>query len=134
MKLATFSHHSRTVIGVVSEDRILEFSAPDLPNNMREFLALGESGMQRAKQVLEAGGAGLPITDVQLLAPVSNPGKFLAIALNYADHIEESGGNRPAHQTWFNKQITCSWEMWSGLRLRSLASSKTGWSKSLGLR
>jgi 2-keto-4-pentenoate hydratase/2-oxohepta-3-ene-1,7-dioic acid hydratase in catechol pathway len=74
---------------------------------MLEFLQLGEAGMQTARHVLALGGTGVPIAEVQLHAPVLRPGKFLAIALNYADHVEESGGDRPAHQTWFNKQITC---------------------------
>jgi len=107
MKLVTFTHHSRTGIGVVSGEQILEFSAAGLPNNMLDFLQLGDSGMAGARQLLEAGGEGLPLAQVQLQAPVPKPGKFLAIALNYADHIEESGGNRPVYQTWFNKQSTC---------------------------
>jgi|TARA_Y100000310_G_scaffold339574_1_gene432660 2-keto-4-pentenoate hydratase/2-oxohepta-3-ene-1,7-dioic acid hydratase in catechol pathway len=107
MKLATFTHPSHGGIGVVSDDRILPLAAADLPDDMLQFLQLGDTGMSRAKQALQASQAGLPLAEVQLQAPVLRPGKFLAIALNYADHIEESGLDRPAHQTWFNKQITC---------------------------
>ncbi len=38
---------------------------------------------------------------------MARPPKFLAIGLNYADHIAESGLDRPAFPTFFNKQSTC---------------------------
>src|SRR6476646_1145668 len=47
-----------------------------------------------------------PLDDVRLLAPVQ-PRKFLAIGLNYADHIAESGMQAPEFPVFFNKQVTC---------------------------
>lgn len=47
------------------------------------------------------------IADVDLLAPVKRPPKFLAIGLNYAEHIDETGRDKPAFPTFFNKQSTC---------------------------
>jgi len=47
-----------------------------------------------------------PLEEVRLLAPVL-PRKFLAIGLNYADHIAESGMDAPKFPVFFNKQITC---------------------------
>jgi 2-keto-4-pentenoate hydratase/2-oxohepta-3-ene-1,7-dioic acid hydratase in catechol pathway len=44
--------------------------------------------------------------DVRLLAPVL-PRKFLAIGLNYADHVAESGMEAPEFPVFFNKQVTC---------------------------
>jgi 2-keto-4-pentenoate hydratase/2-oxohepta-3-ene-1,7-dioic acid hydratase in catechol pathway len=46
------------------------------------------------------------LEDVRLLAPV-RPRKFLAIGLNYADHIAESGMQAPEFPIFFNKQVTC---------------------------
>jgi 2-keto-4-pentenoate hydratase/2-oxohepta-3-ene-1,7-dioic acid hydratase in catechol pathway len=46
------------------------------------------------------------LEDVRLLAPVQ-PRKFLAIGLNYADHIAESGMDAPRYPVFFNKQVTC---------------------------
>ncbi|MGZ6725437.1 MAG: fumarylacetoacetate hydrolase family protein, partial [Solirubrobacteraceae bacterium] len=46
------------------------------------------------------------LADVRLLAPV-RPRKFLAIGLNYADHIAESGMEAPQFPVFFNKQVTC---------------------------
>ncbi len=49
----------------------------------------------------------VPLASAQLTAPVPRPPKFLAIGLNYAAHVAESGMKPPAHQLWFNKQSTC---------------------------
>jgi 2-keto-4-pentenoate hydratase/2-oxohepta-3-ene-1,7-dioic acid hydratase in catechol pathway len=46
------------------------------------------------------------LEDVRLLAPVT-PRKYLAIGLNYADHIAESGLQAPEVPFFFNKQVTC---------------------------
>jgi 2-keto-4-pentenoate hydratase/2-oxohepta-3-ene-1,7-dioic acid hydratase in catechol pathway len=36
-----------------------------------------------------------PLSEVTLLAPVERPGTVYAIGLNYAKHVEETGGQRP---------------------------------------
>jgi len=47
----------------------------------------------------------LPLSEVKLLAPIGRPGKILAIGLNYADHIAESGLQPPEQQVWFSKHV-----------------------------
>lgn len=47
------------------------------------------------------------LADVELLAPVPRPPKFLAIGLNYADHVAETGREAPSFPVFFNKQVTC---------------------------
>jgi 2-keto-4-pentenoate hydratase/2-oxohepta-3-ene-1,7-dioic acid hydratase in catechol pathway len=47
-----------------------------------------------------------PLEQVRLLAPVQ-PRKYLAIGLNYSDHIAESGLQAPEVPFFFNKQVTC---------------------------
>jgi 2-keto-4-pentenoate hydratase/2-oxohepta-3-ene-1,7-dioic acid hydratase in catechol pathway len=48
----------------------------------------------------------LAMRDLRLLAPITRPGKIMAIGLNYADHIAESQLGTPEHQLWFTKAIT----------------------------
>jgi 2-keto-4-pentenoate hydratase/2-oxohepta-3-ene-1,7-dioic acid hydratase in catechol pathway len=55
-----------------------------------------------------AGAPRVPLANAVLAAPVLRPPKFLAIGLNYAKHVAESGTPAPAHQLWFNKQSTCA--------------------------
>jgi 2-keto-4-pentenoate hydratase/2-oxohepta-3-ene-1,7-dioic acid hydratase in catechol pathway len=44
-----------------------------------------------------------PLEDVRLLAPV-RPRKFLAIGLNYADHIAESGMDAPEYPVFLTSR------------------------------
>ena len=46
------------------------------------------------------------LEEVRLRAPV-HPRKFMAIGLNYADHLAESGMEAPKFPVFFNKQVTC---------------------------
>jgi 2-keto-4-pentenoate hydratase/2-oxohepta-3-ene-1,7-dioic acid hydratase in catechol pathway len=54
----------------------------------------------------DAPGERHALADVRLLAPVT-PRKYLAIGLNYRDHIAESALQAPEVPFFFNKQVTC---------------------------
>jgi 2-keto-4-pentenoate hydratase/2-oxohepta-3-ene-1,7-dioic acid hydratase in catechol pathway len=73
---------------------------------MVAFLEAGPDALSAAHEAL-AGGPRLPLADVRLEAPIARPPKFLAVGLNYADHVAESGMKAPEHPTIFNKQSTC---------------------------
>ena len=109
MKLATFTTHGRARVGVVRDDAIADLSvlAPALPTEMAALLAAGPDALATARNAAEQAHTLLALGEVTLLAPVLRPGKVLAIGLNYADHIAESGLARPEHPTVFNKQSTC---------------------------
>ena len=79
MKLCRFQIGGRTRDGIVEGGFVVERDVPATHH------ALGE---------------------VRLLAPVQ-PRKYLAIGLNYADHIAESGLEAPEVPFFFNKQVTC---------------------------
>lgn len=64
-------------------------------------------GLVEGDEVVDCDrGERFRLGNVRLLAPVQ-PRKFLAIGLNYADHIAESGMEAPKFPVFFNKQITC---------------------------
>ena len=109
MKLAHFTHDGRSRLGVVDGDRLndLGWSAPDLPVDPVAFLAGGVGTFDRARQATERAPAWIPLDQVRLRPPVPRPGKFLAIALNYRDHLEETGRDEPAYPTFFTKASTC---------------------------
>jgi 2-keto-4-pentenoate hydratase/2-oxohepta-3-ene-1,7-dioic acid hydratase in catechol pathway len=108
MKLVTFTHSGSTRIGLATGEEVLDLAAavPDLPQEMREFLAAGRSTLDRAAEAAESRDHRIPLSEVLLEAPVQ-PSKCLAIGLNYAEHIEETGRARPEFPTFFNKQISC---------------------------
>jgi 2-keto-4-pentenoate hydratase/2-oxohepta-3-ene-1,7-dioic acid hydratase in catechol pathway len=108
MKLATFTHEGMTRIGVVKGDEIVDLAAaaPDLPREMVGLLELGPEALTAAHAAL-ARGPRVPLAEARLEAPIARPPKFLAVGLNYADHVAESGLEPPKHPTIFNKQSTC---------------------------
>jgi 2-keto-4-pentenoate hydratase/2-oxohepta-3-ene-1,7-dioic acid hydratase in catechol pathway len=108
MKLATFSHDGSTRLGVVDGDEIVDLAAaaPDLPREMVDFLAAGGDALLAAQAAISAGPR-LPLAEVRLEAPIARPPKFLAVGLNYADHVAEAGLEAPQFPTLFNKQSTC---------------------------
>jgi 2-keto-4-pentenoate hydratase/2-oxohepta-3-ene-1,7-dioic acid hydratase in catechol pathway len=108
MKLATFTHEGATRIGVVMDDAVLDVTAgsPDLPDDMLSLLEAGPDALADVGAAV-ARAPRIPLADVKLEAPIRRPPKFLAVGLNYADHVAESGMETPEHPTIFNKQSTC---------------------------
>jgi len=114
MKLVTFSQETQeaqensTRIGVVDGDEVVDLAAADasIPTTMLEFLEAGPAALEAAHAAI-AKGPRLPLAELRLEAPSARPPKFLAVGLNYADHVAESGLETPKHPTIFNKQSTC---------------------------
>src|ERR1700730_3958974 len=109
MKLATFTHGGPTRIGVVAGDSMIDLAAaaPELPREMAAFLAAGPSALERARKAAQDTAHRIDLAKIKFEAPVLHPPEFLAIGLNYADHIEESKMKRPEFQLFFNKQSSC---------------------------
>ena len=115
MRLATF----RTPDGIVAagamvDDEVVPLSAidPALPTTLKGVLEAGDDALARIRSGLGAAKHRLELDDVELLAPIRRPAKFLAIGLNYASHVEEAramGVPIPdmRYQIWFNKQTSC---------------------------
>jgi len=104
MKLASFETGGAPRLGIVSGDGIVDLAqaAPGLPGDMIGLIAAWPAA-EREVRGLQTSTPHFKISDVHLLAPVPKPQKILAIGLNYADHIAESGLPKPERQTWFSK-------------------------------
>ncbi len=105
MKIARFrtAVDAPAELGAVEGDRIRSLARLGLGDDV---VAAALTDPDRREEALE-GAPSHVLTDVTLLAPVARPPKFLAIGLNYLDHIAE--GNRPVPEfpVFFNKQSTC---------------------------
>ena len=108
MKLVTFTDSDTTRIGIVVAEEVVDLAAaaPDLPREMRAFLEAGRPALEAAAEAGDAGEHRIALSEVHLEAPV-RPSKCLAIGFNYAEHIEETGRQRPDFPTFFNKQVSC---------------------------
>lgn len=108
MKITTFTHNDRTRIGIIAGEEIIDTLAYSrVPRSMNEFLDMNLIGSDLLSDIIGGDGNRLPLSEVKLEAPVPRPRKFFGIGLNYLDHIEETGRDRPLTPTVFNKQVTC---------------------------
>jgi len=107
MKLATFktADDPSPRVGIVENDSVLDLSTAGVTSDMKELISGGVDIADLSTKSADTLAIGLAEVDLQ--APVMNPGKVLAIGLNYGDHVEESGMDKPEHQMWFNKQHNC---------------------------
>ncbi len=59
-----------------------------------------------ALAAVDAAGLAGGVADPQFLAPIAGAGKVMAIGLNYADHIRETGSTPPVNPILFTKYGT----------------------------
>lgn len=104
MRLARFATGPTEKLGLVVDGGIVELAKrlPDLPARMLTLIENWSAFRERLAS-LASSEPDHRLEDVQLLAPVETPQKIMAIGLNYADHVAESGLERPNAQMWFAK-------------------------------
>jgi len=108
MKLVTFTHNNETRVGAVIGNHVVDSKDNGLiPTNMIAFLSAGTAALVAMQQQIDSGKHRIALQDVKLQAPVPRPGKFLGVGLNYADHIDETGLEKPEYPTFFTKQSSC---------------------------
>jgi len=123
MRLVTYSRMGVPSIGVELESGILDI--PDaashfgrkyhvrghsFPNTMMDLLQW-ESGIEVVRQIIQRyektpKGERLmtrPLKSVTLEAPITRPGKIVALGKNYLDHVEETGSETPDFPVVFAK-------------------------------
>lgn len=106
MRLVSFLCGTQSRIGVRLGDVLVDLSvaAPQLPTDMKTLLALGDSGLQAAREAALSAcpEAQLRFSAVPLLPPVPCPDKILCVGLNYVDHaIEIDPRNLPEYPVFF---------------------------------
>jgi 2-keto-4-pentenoate hydratase/2-oxohepta-3-ene-1,7-dioic acid hydratase in catechol pathway len=132
VKVARFTVGGSTRLGVVEGDEVIDVGslAPDLPTDVAGLLA----GPGLAVLPPLCGAARrLPLRSVRLEAPIVRPPEFLAIGLNYALHVAESGKERPERPVVFNKQATCVTGPFDPVHIPTDAPSMVDYEGELGL-
>ena len=114
MKLLRYAVDGAARIGVLQEgrdDKVVPLAslAEDYPT-MRSIIEGGAAALAEIKALADSSADAFDLAGAHLLAPIERPGKYLAIGMNYAKHIEEAkrlGQPTPTQQFWFNKQTSC---------------------------
>jgi 2-keto-4-pentenoate hydratase/2-oxohepta-3-ene-1,7-dioic acid hydratase in catechol pathway len=109
MKLLRYDHRGKTHLGAAVGAGIVPLDTLEF-STMLSLIEAGPDAQTRVRAHIESNPPVLAISETKLLAPIEKPGKYLAIGMNYAKHLEEAdklGVKRSKYQAWFNKQTTC---------------------------
>jgi 2-keto-4-pentenoate hydratase/2-oxohepta-3-ene-1,7-dioic acid hydratase in catechol pathway len=99
-------------LGVLVGDIVVPAAAlgDDQPGTMAELLKGLPRSLERMRRIVSSGAVdayieaeGLPLAEVELLAPVPRPGKIVAVGLNYRSHAAEQGREPPDSPVIFAK-------------------------------
>ena len=107
MKLVSYQQGQQsTRLGVLQDQSILNLhdaSGGTLADDMLSFLQMGDPAMEQARQLSRQQQGTISLSSVRLLSPIPNPGKVIAIGLNYLDHVRECQLPMPEVATMFCK-------------------------------
>ncbi len=96
MKLAAYKGNGVESVGVLTQRGIIDIptiwpgSGP--PRNIIDILR--QDAIATVKKLAEKSDIIIPVENVKLLAPISRPGKLLALAGNFGEHIKEASLKR----------------------------------------
>jgi 2-keto-4-pentenoate hydratase/2-oxohepta-3-ene-1,7-dioic acid hydratase in catechol pathway len=114
MRIATFTHNGQTQVGLVNDDQT-QVTVLDMPAAERALGALPLIERLVAGQPLPAQGVTLPLSAVQLMAPIPKPRRnIFCVGKNYHAHAKEFansgfdssakvGGDIPSVPIYFTK-------------------------------
>ena len=105
MRLVTYLENNRgeARIGILC-DNLLSALSPELgQHTMLGFIQAGYATWERARDSWEEADTGVPLGAVRLMPPIPNPGKVVAVGLNYMDHCREQNVEPPKQPLLFAK-------------------------------
>ena len=103
MQLVTFRTKDIRSTGALVGGGLIDLGAAGFPKFMLQLITQWPDIAADVRRRVDQGRPDFKLDQVHLGAPVPNPKKILAIGLNYADHIAESGVPKPEEQVWFSK-------------------------------
>lgn len=113
MKILRFLNDGKAEVGVLINNEILSISnflSQKFEGNFNHFLNSWDIIQEELNDFIKTNSKTINFKNTQLLPPVSNPEKFLAIGMNYKRHRAEAidaGIKPPRNQMWFTKQNSC---------------------------
>ncbi len=94
MKLVTYSRDEAVSCGVLTDRGVVDilsaWQGPNPPAGIKEILAGGPPSLEQVRRLADSARGATPLDSVKLLAPLPRPGKVLALAGNYSEHIKEA--------------------------------------------
>ena len=96
MKLTTYSKDGSVSCGILTGSGLIDivsaWKGENPPRSVKEILERGPACLAQLAGLEKSGADLIPLDSVKLLAPIPRPGKILALAGNYVEHIKEGWG------------------------------------------
>jgi acylpyruvate hydrolase len=112
MKIVGFERDGALHLGVVDGDSVIDLQAADprVPGDLGEVLKRHPGDLKPAADLAKRAPASarVPLKGIKYALPVANPGKIIALGLNYLDHVKEGPqkDNIPKFPTIFMRSRT----------------------------
>jgi 2-keto-4-pentenoate hydratase/2-oxohepta-3-ene-1,7-dioic acid hydratase in catechol pathway len=112
MRFLSFKTDAHTGVGWIkdaSSESFVDLSllGLNLPADLKTLIATEGAMAAAHAAALKAPASALrPLSSVQLLPLIPNPGKIVCMGLNYADHAKEGGNARPEYPSFFMRGAT----------------------------
>src|SRR3984885_7786943 len=91
MKLVRFDCEGTARIGAIKGSNVVDLVASGSRwTQIREIAGAGHGALRELETLVDRATPTYSLTEVRLLAPIERPGKYLAIGMNYAKHLEEA--------------------------------------------
>jgi len=127
MKLITYRHDSLEEIGILGDSSTIKLKtlsevynrendeSVEFPDDMLGLIKLGRHGKDQIASVLKwleenesfKQEVEVDNTSIEVLAPISNPGKLVCVGNNYMDHCIEQNVEPPKKPMIFSKWASC---------------------------
>lgn len=98
MKLVTYLRDGSASCGVLTDRGIVDIPSAwkngNPPKSVKEILERGPACLDELRRMTDSATQATPLDSVKLQAPIPRPGKILALAGNYSEHIKEASLHR----------------------------------------
>jgi 2-keto-4-pentenoate hydratase/2-oxohepta-3-ene-1,7-dioic acid hydratase in catechol pathway len=101
MKLIVFRSAGGYVLGVVTSEGVAALEGSDLAPGA--VLGEGDAALARVRQAAQGAASVRPESELELAPCVYQPGKIVAVGLNYRRHAQETGAPIPETPILFSK-------------------------------
>jgi 2-keto-4-pentenoate hydratase/2-oxohepta-3-ene-1,7-dioic acid hydratase in catechol pathway len=123
------------VHGPAGREAVLDAETVDRRAASMEAVLQADDGLLAAVSAAAEGepGDAVPLRDVRLLAPLSRPGKLVAVGRNYREHAAEEGATLPSAPVLFTKYPSSITGPGSEIRWRAADTSQVDYEAELGV-
>ncbi len=98
MKLVTYSRDDTVSCAILTDAGLIDipraWDGPNPPRSVKEILRRGQGCLSKLSEIADSATDAIPLDSVRLLAPIPRPGKIIALAGNYSEHIKEASVSR----------------------------------------